>query len=270
MSKLLHIFDRPVLAALAILFLCADVSAATLTYPFTGRWRMDTSSIKGAIKPTVIDLTGGFFQKDKGPAIKADGEFHPFVGSRYVDERSITVKSDHVIVEVDRVHGKLAYIVEYIVSPDGQTLTWNIGSYTNPNGQEVKSVTVQRRVGPPVKGSHLVTGKWERITVEVDSKSDWILELSGNRFSWRTEYGTGYDAVIGGVSAKIDGDNAGARALVTRPRPDSVVETGLSSKGKRETVMTMQLLPDQNTLRCTAFYVKTKKSTVFYLRRVSE
>lgn len=270
MFKLPLLSVRAFLSALAVLLVYTDVAAATLAYPFTGRWRMDTSSIKGGIKPTIIVLADGVFRKDNGPTTKADGSFHQFPGSGYVDERSISVESDYVTKEVDRVRGKLAYTVEYRVSPDGNTLTWHVASYTNPNGQEVKSVTVQHRVGRPTKGAHLISGKWERASVAVDSKSDWILKLDGNRFSWRTEFGTGYDAIIGGEAVKIDGDNAGSRALVTRPKPDTIVETDLSSSGERESVLTMQLLSDQKTIRGTAFSVKTKKSTAFYLYRVSE
>jgi hypothetical protein len=269
-SELLFLSDRVVLAAFAILFVFADAAAATVEYPFSGRWRMDTASIKGDIKPTIIELADGAFRKDNGPIVKADGDFHRVSGSGYVDETSISVVSDYVVREIDRVRGKLAYTVEYKISPDGNTLTWNVASYTNPNGQEVKSVTVQRRVGLPVKGSHFISGKWERVSVAVDSKSDWILKLDGNRFSWRTEYGTGYDSIIGGESVKIDGDSSGARALVTRPQLDTIVETDLSSKGEHESVLTMKLLPDQNTIRGTAFSVKTKRSTTFYLNRLSK
>jgi hypothetical protein len=232
---------------------------------------MDTTSLKGAIKPTIIQLKNGKFRKDGAPAVVSDGRFHRVKSDGYVDEVSITVNSDRIVREVDRIRGKLAYKVEYVVSSDGTILTWNVASYTNPNGQAVRSVTVQRRVGSPSKGVHLISGKWERASVSVDSKSDWILTLDGNRFVWRIEYGTGYDAVIGGPPVKIDGDSSGALALITRPQPDTIVETDLSKDGKeREAVLTMQMLPDGNTIQGTALAVKTRRSQTFYLRRVTE
>lgn len=148
-------------------------------------------------------------------------------------------------------------------------LTWHVANYTNPNGQAVMSVTVQRRVGLPTKGAHLIAGKWERVSVAVDSSSDWILKLEGNRFSWRTEAGTGYDAIVGGKSVKIDGDNSGARALITRPRPDIIVETDFSAQGKLDDVLSMQLMPDKKTIRGVARTVKQKQSTTFYLHRIA-
>lgn len=245
-------------------------AAATPEHPFTGRWRMDTTSLKGNVKPTIFQLVNGGFKKDDDEIVEADGHFHHVSGSGYVDEQSISVESDHIVKEVDRVHGKLAYTVDYSISPDGNTLTWHVGNYTNPNGQAVMSVTVQRRVGLPTRGTHLISGTWERVSVTVDSKSDWILKLAGNHFSWRTEDGTGFDAIVGGKSVKIDGDNSGARAVITRPRPDTIVETDFSAQGKFDDVLSMQLMPDKNTIRGVARTVSQKEPTTFYLHRVTE
>ena len=263
--------SRDVLQAIfAALFVCAAAPAATPEYPFDGRWRMDTTSLKGNIKPTTFQLIDGGFKRDDNDIVTADGQFHHVSGSGYVDEQSISVKSDHVVKEVDKVRSKMAYTVEYVVSPDGNTLTWHVASYTSPSGKAVTSETVQRRIGPATKGAHLRTGRWERVSVTADSKNDWILKLDGNRFSWRTEVGTGYDAVIGGKSVRIDGDNSGARALITRPRPDTIVETDLTAQGERVAVLSMQMMPDRNTIRGTARTLRKKTSTTFYVRRLTK
>ncbi|KQS04561.1 hypothetical protein ASG11_10110 [Sphingomonas sp. Leaf357] len=231
---------------------------------------MDTTSLKGNIKPTIIELAAEGFRKDGSEVLKTDGQFHPVSGGGYIDEQSISVESDHVVKEIDKVRGKLAYTVEYVISDDGDTLTWHIANYTNPNGTAVMSETVQRRVGAATKGAHLISGTWERVSVKVDSKSDWILKLDGSRFSWRTEEGTGYDAIIGGKSVKIDGDNSGARASITRPRADTIVETDVSAKGRYDASLSMQLLPDNMTIRGVAHSRKQKGPTTFFLKRISE
>lgn len=261
--------NKAIIAALAFSIAPSAAIGAPLNPPFSGRWRMDTSSLKGNIKPTTIDLAKGFFVKDGNPPIKADGKFHRVSSDGYVDETSISIVDDHVVREVDRIRGKIAYTVDYKISRDRQTLTWHIASYTNPNGKAVEAVTVQRRIGGARRGAHLVSGKWGRVSVSVNSKSDWILKLDGNRFSWRTDYGTGYDAVIGGEPVKIDGDSSGSRALVKRPQLDTIVETDLSKSGKQESVLTMQILPDGNTILGTAFSAGNKEKTAFYLKRVS-
>lgn len=272
MNKRTHtlLTNGALLNAFAIVFICTGGTAATPERSFNGRWRIDTASLKGNVPPTIFVVTGGNFQRDGDEAVKADGQLHRVSGSGYVDEQSISVENDHVIKEIDKVRAQLAYTVEYVVSTDGNTLTWHVASFTSPSGQAVTSETVMRRIGPPTKGAHLITGKWERISVTADSKNDWIMKLDGNRFSWRTDVGTGYNATIGGKSVKIDGDNSGARAQITRPRPDTIVETDLSAKGRRDAVLTMQLMPDKNTIRATAVTLQKKTSTTFYVRRIDK
>lgn len=259
-----------ILNGFAAVFVCTSSVAATPDRSFNGRWRIDTASLKGNVPPTTFVLTGGNFKRDSNDSVKTDGQLHRVSGSGYVDEQSISIENDHVIKEVDKVRAQLAYTVEYVVSSDGNTLTWHVASFTSPSGQAVTSETVMRRIGPPTKGAHLITGRWERVSVTADSKNDWIMTLDGNRFSWRTDVGTGYNAIIGGKSVKIDGDNSGARAQITRPRPDTIVETDLSAKGRRDAVLTMQLMPDGNTIRATAETLQKKTSTTFYVRRIPE
>ena len=245
-------------------------AAAEADHPFTGRWRMDTASLKGGMKPSTFRLADGVFSRDGGQPVKADGRFHMVSGSDYVDEKSISIVSDRVVLEVDKVRGRLAYTVEYSISSDGRTLTWNVANFTNPNGKAVKSVTMQRRVGARTPGAHLLTGKWERVSMTVDSKSDWILRFDGRRFSWRTEEGTGYEALVGGKPVRIDGDSAGSLALITRPMPDTIVETDLSRQGERQTTLRMQLMPDRDTIRGTAYNIPRRTSTTFDLHRVKD
>jgi hypothetical protein len=270
MSNTTILSNSAVRAAIVAFFACAGATGATPEYPFSGRWRIDTTSLKGNVPPTTFELVDGGLKRDDNAVVKADGQFHHVPGSGYVDEQSISIESDHVIKEVDKVRGKLAYTVEYVVSSDGNTLTWHVASYTSPSGQAVTGETVMRRTRPATKGAHLITGRWERVSVTADSKNDWIMKLDGKHFSWRTDVGTGYSATIGGKSVKIDGDNSGARALITRPRPDTIVETDLSAKGRREAILTMQLMPDKRTIRATAVTLRRKTSTTFYVRKLTQ
>lgn len=263
------VFRRSFAVTVVLMLLPAGAAAET-DHPFTGRWRMDTTSLKGGMKPSTFRVIDGVFSRDEGQPVRADGQFHKVSGSDYVDEKSISVVSDHVVREVDKVHGRLAYTVEYSVSPDGGTLTWDVANFTNPNGEPVKSVTTQRRVGARTPGAHLLTGRWERVSMTVDSKSDWILGFDGRRFSWRTEEGTGYEALVGGEPVRIDGDSAGSLAVITRPRPDTIVETDLSRKGERQTTLRMRLLPDRDTIRGTAYNIPRRTTTTFDLHRVKD
>lgn len=255
------------LIALVIGSLCAPSLASASDQSFSGRWRIDTKSVTGDVKPTVFRVVAGQFKRDGIQAVKADGTPTSITGDGYVDEITISIKSDHVIEEVDKIRGKLAYTVGYVVSPDGNTLTSHIASYTSPSGEAVEAETVMRRIGAASNSGHLISGKWQRVSVTVDAKSDDILRLDGKRFSWRTAGGGGYDAIIGGKPVKIDGDNSGSQARITRPRSDLIIETDLSATGEVESVMSLELLPDKRTIRVSGRYGPQKRQTKYYMRK---
>ena len=246
---------------------CALPAADRLEQSFSGRWRIDTSSIKGNAKPTVFQVTDATFKRDDNQAVKADGAAHRVAGDGYVDEMTVSIENDHAIKEIDKIRGKLAYTVEYVVSADGNTLTWHVASYTNPDGLAVRGDTVMRRVGQARTAGHLISGTWQRVGVTVGAGNDDILKLDGKTFSWRTKGGGGYDAIIGGKPVKIDGDNSGARAQITRPQPDIIVETDLSAKGNVDSRISLQLLPDKKTIRASGRYGPEKRWTTFYMHK---
>ncbi len=138
---------------IALVVLAGGAGAATATpdYPFSGRWRIDTTSTTGDTKPTVFEVRDGRFKRGDNASITADGRPHPVADDLYVDEQTISIDSDHLVKEIDKIRGKLAYTVDYSVSADGNTLTWHVASYTSPDGNAIRSETVQRRVGPAKK-----------------------------------------------------------------------------------------------------------------------
>lgn len=248
----------------------ASAAAALPDQPCSGRWRMDTASMVDDAKPTGIRLVDGGFQKDDNEVVRADGQLHHVAGDGYVDEQSITIENDHQVKEVDRIRGKVVYTVDYVVSSGGDSLTMRIISYTSPNGQPVPTESIHRRIGVTVPLAHIISGDWKRVAVVTSAKNDWFLKLDGNHFSSRTEGGIGYDAVVGGGPVPIDGDNSGARAQITRPRADTIVETGLSVKGAVDDTMSLQLMPDRNTIRATAVMPTINRTSTFLLHRVAE
>jgi hypothetical protein len=237
---------------------------------FSGRWRIDTTTITEQAKPTVFRVRDGYFSRDRNPSVAADGQFHAITGSDYVDEQSITIASGNLVKEVDKIRGKIVYTVDYEVSPDGNKLASRVASYTSPDGKPSLSETVQHRIGRIKKGAHLLSGTWKRVGVTADARSDWILKLDGIRFSLRTPGGIGYDAIIGGAPVKLDGDNSGVRAQITRPRPDLIVETDISAKGTVDDTLAMQVMPDGRTLKATGTYGPKKRVTKFVLHKLKD
>ena len=255
------------MVALVMLAGGAGDATATADYPFSGRWRIDTTSVTGNTKPTVFEVRDGRFKRDDNASITADGRPHLVADDLYIDEQTVSIESDHLIKEVDRIRGKLAYTVDYSISPDGNTLTWYVANYTSPDGKAARSETVQLRVGPTRKGAHLLTGTWKRVSVTADARNDWTLKLEGNRFSQRTDGGSGYDAIIGGPPVKLDGDNSGVRAQITRPRLDLIVETDFAANGTIDDTFSMRLMPDGKTIHVTGTYGPDKRPTAFTMRK---
>jgi hypothetical protein len=247
------------------------VSPALAQSPFDGRWRIDTSSMQITAKSTAITLTDGVFKIDNGgddaPGTRADGVFHAVDGHGYTDETSITVTDDRHIREVDRNHGKTVYIVDYTVSPDGKRLTSSVTSYANPTGQPVHSESTQLRIDAVPPGAHAISGRWQREKVTVDPSSDWILKLEGNRFSWASLQGSGYDAVIGGKPVRLRGDSAGNFVAITMPAKDTVVESHSIPDGTVKARMSMKLFPDNKTIRADSIVLQTGAKSTFYMRK---
>jgi hypothetical protein len=272
--KLKYLIERSLnrarMVALAAIWVGVGAAAANHDSSFSGRWRMDTTTITGTIKPTVFRVRDGHFSRDRNPSVMANGQFHAITGSGYVDEQSITIASDNLVKEVDKIRGKIVYTVDYEISPDGNTLTSRVATYTSPDGQASLSETVQHRIGTIKKGAHLLSGRWKRVAVTTDPRSDWILKLDGNRFSWRTPGGIGYDAIIGGAPVKLDGDSSGVHAQITRPRPDLIIETDFSAKGTVDDTLAMQLMSDGKTLQATGTYGPQKRVTRFVLHKLSD
>lgn len=235
---------------------------------FTGRWRIDTASLNESAKPNSFKVKNGYFQRNENSMVKSDGRPHSIKSDGYVDEVTIFIDNDKRVKEVDKIRGKLAYISIYEVSPDGNTLKTRIANYTSPDGKAILGETSERRVGMATKGSHLLSGTWKRISMTVDANDDWLMKLAGGRFSWRKEGGSGYEAEIGGGPVILEGDNAGIRAQVTRPRCDTIVETDLATDGTVVDILSMKLMPDGKTITATAVYDSLKKKSVFTLHRV--
>jgi hypothetical protein len=234
---------------------------------FEGRWRPDASTIQGDAKPAVILLKDGIFKRDSEDGVKADGGSHPVSGDGYIDEMAITIVGDRMVREVDRVHGKIVYSIDYLLSSDGDVLTWKVTSFANPAGKPVHSESRQRRVGILPPGSHPISGSWQQTALNVEvGATDWILKHDGDRFSSWSLQGVGYDAIVGGPAVPITGDEAGGMATVTMPRPDTIVES-LSLNGKVGGILTMTVLSDGKTMRAIGTAPQRNETTIFYLHK---
>lgn len=237
--------------------------------PFDGRWRPDTSTLQSDAKPRAILLKHGMFRDDDDypVVVPADGALHSVRGGHYIDQTSITVVDQFHVQEVDRIHGKTVYAVTYVVSANRKLLDLFVTSFANPAGKPVYSKARYRRIGPIPASAHIISGNWQQVKLTVGESSDWLLKLDGNRFSFWSLQGSGYAAVVGGPRVRIKGDQSGAFAAITMPRPNIVVEADSSPDGRVGGILTMTLLPDRRSIRAVALTPRTGKTSTFLLRK---
>ena len=215
--------------------------------PFTGDWVMEPPPSP----PMKLSLGKGVFSRGKGASsvrVDADGHFHRLPPDDYVDEVAVVVLGPGRLREIDRLHGRVVYVVAYTVSAGGRALTQRVTEYTRPDHRPVTAtVTYRRNAGA---GSRL-TGLWTSVGVQT-SRANLTdrFEVSGDRFSRSSLGGYGYDAMIGGPPVPVRGDAPGARMQVSMPDARTIVER-LSLNGALGVVSTMSLQPDGRTIRVT-------------------
>ncbi|WP_132741954.1 hypothetical protein [Sphingomonas sp. PP-F2F-A104-K0414] len=248
----------------------ADTPQLKINSVFNGRWRPDASTIKTNALPTVISLGKGLFRRDskKGDrGIKADGVFHSTPGDGYVDQAEVTIINSHSVREVDKIRGRTVYIVVYTASPDGNTLTWEVTNYANPDRVAVHSRLKQRRIGRKPVNDHAISGTWQQVEINVvEGAHDWILNVDGNRISFRTPQGVGYDALIDGPPVRIKGDDAGGTAAVVMPNSNTIIETD-AINGVIGSSLTMTVIDNGKTMKATSKAATRGDASTFYLRK---
>lgn len=257
-----------------VVIIAATDTKGEVRDPFSGRWRLDTQTIGLSNSQLIIQLDEKGFGRSTGTAVEsktpADGKFHSLEGSGYVDSVAVNVISGSEVVEIDKVKGRRAYENRYVLTENGQLLTWNVISYANVSKTAVAGSSTWRRVSGDSKSTHPLAGKWQQTGVSSEGgANDFILDLSGNDFSNRTPDGSGYTAQFGGSAVPNEGDSAGAKVSVVRPDANTIVEYH-SLKGIVGGILVLQANGDSASLKAIAIAPKTGKATSFVLRRVTE
>nr|WP_299851245.1 hypothetical protein [Sphingomonas bacterium] len=237
--------------------------------PFNGTWLMDLASIERPPEIKTISLKGGVFARAAqglGFAVKADGHAHGLSRDNYVDAVAVTVLGPRQVREIDRLHGKVIYVVTYSVSADGRTMTEQVVDFGRPDHQPIPTTSTWVRIGRVEAGSPL-SGRW-RATGATTTRGHrtHVFTLVGERFSSTGPGGSGYDAIIGGPPVPDKGDAATAQAAVTMPDDHTIVERGFVD-GAQTITKTMTLLPDGRSIRVVMKRLSDSAVITWMLRR---
>ena len=237
--------------AAALLAAAFAASPALAQSPFDGTWKTDVSTIKVSPKPDVFSVRNGVYTCESCvPRVEviADKADHAVTGHPYYDQVAVAVVDDRTIRVARRHKGKLMFVGESKVSPDGKLLSFAFKDTSGANGQIVTGRGSQHRVGPVPAGAHAVSGSWVTDKLEGISDAGVTLTLKTSGDTLHAVAGTGetYDAHFGGPAVPVSGDPGHTMAAVKRLSPTAFQETDMRD-GKVVGVMTLSVDPGGKT-----------------------
>lgn len=239
----------------ALLLSAFAVAPAFAQSPFDGTWKTDLSSLKAPEKPDVFAVRNGVYTCEscvprvEVPADRAD---HAVAGHPYYDQLAVRVVDERTIRIAQRLKGKLMFVGESRVSPDGKTLALAFKDTSSPTGQVVTGHGIQHRVGAGPAGAHAASGSWKTDKFEGISEAGLVVtfKTAGDTIHMSTPTGQSYDARIGGPPVPVQGDPGHTMAAVNRLSATTLEETDTRA-GKVVAVATMTVPPGGRTMSVT-------------------
>jgi hypothetical protein len=223
---------------------------------FDGTWKIDMSKTEFSKKPDVYLLQNGMYEcKTCAPPIKikADGQDQKVTGHPYFDTAAITVVSDHETEETDKKDGKTVATLKMIVSPDGNTMTFEFSDSSNTNAGPVTGKGEETRVAKGPAGSNAISGSWRTTKFETlsDNAITWTYKVSGNELTMTTLTGQSYTAKLDGTEAPYKGD-PGVTAVSIKMVGKNVLEETDKRGDKVISISKMTLEPDGKNAKIVA------------------
>jgi hypothetical protein len=232
------------------LFLAAPALAQS---PFDGTWKGDPKSDVLDVKPDEVLLKGGEYScKTCIPAysVRADGAFHPVADRPYWDEVAIKTVDPRTVSFQLRKSGKLIGENTRTVSVDGTSMAIATSNTNNAAGTRVAAASVQKRVGAPIAGAHLISGSWLTDAKESTVSDNGItitLKVDADTLHLTSPMGETLDAKFGGDYAPNVGDPGKTMTKAALLSPSKLTLTDMRD-GKIVQVTTYTVAADGRTL----------------------
>src|SRR5215469_8700270 len=203
---------------------------ATAQSAFDGTWKINMNKVELPERPDVFLLQNGMYEcKTCTPPIKvkADGQDQAVSGDPYLDTAAIKVISDHEIQETDKKNGKTVTTQKTIVSPAGNTMTFEFTDSSNSNAAPVTAKGEATRVAKGPAGSHAISGSWRTVKYETlsDNAITWTYKVSGDELTMTNPTGQSYTAKMDGTEAPYKGDPGTTSVSVKMIGKDTLEET---------------------------------------------
>lgn len=241
--------------SLAVAALLMPVLAAAQS-AFDGTWKIDTNNVNPSKTPDMYLLQNGMYEcKTCAPPykVKADGADQSVSGHPYYDTVAIKAVSDRQIEETDKKNGKVVSTSTTTISPDGNTLMFEVSDSSNTNGgPPVTGKFKATRVAKGPAGSNAISGSWQRSKIEglSDNAIVWTYKVNGDEITMTNPTGQSYTAKLNGADAPMKGDPGTTSVSVQMQGKDTLEETD-KRDGKVIGVWKMTVAADGKTAKAS-------------------
>ena len=215
-----------------------------------GTWKARLDSATFAGKPLVQVLNKGMLECSSCVPpfkVKADGKDQKVTGHDYFD--TVAVQStDPTSVDITfKLGGTVINTLNETVSRDGDTLARHYVDHSGP--KQVSGDLMYKRVAAGPKGSHAVSGTWQRDKLNSLSMSGQIVtfKVSATGVKMSGGDGTSYEAKFDGVQVLLQGDVGKTMVSLKRISASSIEESDYSN-GQLTGVFTVTVGTDGKTL----------------------
>lgn len=230
-----------------------SATPAVAQSPFNGTWKGDPKSSALDAKPDEYLLKGDTYScKSCIPAYstKADGAFHAVADRPYWDEIAIKAVDPRTVTFQFRKDGKIIGENKRVVSADGKSVAVSMFNTNNAAGTRIEQSNVQRRVGAPIAGAHLMSGAWKtdtKTTNVTDNALLLTLKVEGDKLHLSSPMGETLDATFGGDYAPNVGDPGKTMTKAALLAPNKLELTDMRD-GKVIATTIYTVAPDGRTL----------------------
>ena len=220
--------------------------------PFDGTWKVDMSKVDFPKKPDVYLLKDGMYEcKTCVPPynVKADGTDQAVSGHPYFDTIAIKVINDREMEETDKKNGKVVGTSKTMVSPDGNTVTFEFTDSSNTNAAPVTGKGESVRVGKAPKGASPLSGSWRTTKLENLSENaiTWTYKVSGDELTMTSPTGQTFTAKMDGTEAPMKGD-PGISTVSVKKIGSNTIEQTSKRDGKVIDISKSTVAPDGKTM----------------------
>jgi hypothetical protein len=247
---------------LLLLALLAPLIASAQS-AFDGTWKARLDSATFAGKPLVQVLNKGMLECSSCVPpfkVKADGKDQKVTGHDYFD--TVAVQStDPTSADVTfKLGGTVITTENENVSRDGDTLAAHFVDHSGP--KEVSSDLMYKRQAAGPKGSHAISGTWQRDKINSLSMSGQIVtyKVTAAGVKMSGGDGTSYEAKFDGVQVPLQGDVGKTMVSLKTPNARTIEESDFNN-GKLTGVYTITLSADGKTLNAVYENKRDGRST---------